>query len=170
VTFLQIIRRVEKLLAITAFCILIGVVFADVVSRELTGAGLFWASQVGVWANVFVVMTGFGLASAGGAHLRPRFADGWLPGKWERALGFLQHGVMSLFCIAIGTVALSIVLGSWQLGEVSLDLYMPIWPVQALLPAAFYTSAVRHALYAFIPDLRPVETGAMQALGEAGRT
>jgi TRAP-type C4-dicarboxylate transport system permease small subunit len=165
---LTIIRRVEKLLAIVSFSTLIGVVFADVVSRELTGAGLFWASQVGVWANVFVVMTGFGLASADGAHLRPRFADGWLPASLDQVLGFLQHGVMSLFCIAIGTVALSVVLGSWQLGEVSLDLYMPRWPVQAMLPAAFYTAALRHMLYAFIPDLRPAETGAIQAVGEAG--
>jgi TRAP-type C4-dicarboxylate transport system permease small subunit len=149
--------------------VLILVVFADVVSRELTGAGLYWATQIGVWANVFVVLAGFGLASADGAHLRPRFADGWLPTGFAPALEFLQHLVMSLFCIAIGSLSLSVVLGSFRLDEVSLDLYLPIWPVQALLPLAFFTAAVRHAIYAFVPALRPTETGAMHVVGEAGR-
>ena len=80
---LAAIRVVEKTLVVTAFSILVLVVFADVVSREITGAGLYWASQVGVWANVIVVMAGFGLASADGVHLRPRFADNWLPATWD---------------------------------------------------------------------------------------
>ena len=166
---LRKIRRVEKIICITAFVLLIAVVFADVLSREASGAGIYWASRVGVWANVFVVLAGFGLASADGAHLRPRFADNWLPASFSPALEFMQHLVMSLFCIAIGGLALSVVLGSYQLREVSLDLYVPIWPVQALLPLAFFTAAIRHGLYAFVPALRPAETGAMHVVGEEGR-
>jgi C4-dicarboxylate transporter DctQ subunit len=168
-SLLRTIRRAEKFFCIAAFLILVVVVFADVLSREITGAGLYWASQVGVWANVFVVLAGFGLASADGAHLRPRFADGWLPARLTPAIEFLQHLVMSLFCMAIGLLALSVVVGSYELGEVSLDLYLPVWPVQALLPLAFFTAAVRYGLYAFMPALRPTETGAMHVVGEAGR-
>lgn len=155
------IRAVEKLLCIAAFVLLILVIFADVLSRELTSAGLYWASQTGVWANVLVVMAGFGLASADGAHLRPRFADNWLPDSWAAALKFLQCLVMALFCFAIAVLSLSVVLGSWQLGVVDIDLFLPIWPVQAALPAAFFAAALRYTIYAFRPELRPVETSSL---------
>jgi C4-dicarboxylate transporter DctQ subunit len=155
------IRVVEKLLCIAAFSVLIAVIFADVLSRELTSSGLYWASQSGVWANVLVVMAGFGLASTDGAHLRPRFADGWLPESWGGALRFLQQITMALFCLAIAMLSLSVVLGSWQLGEVDIDLFLPIWPVQAALPVAFFAAALRYSIYAFVPELRPIETSAL---------
>jgi C4-dicarboxylate transporter DctQ subunit len=154
-------RAVEKLVCIIAFAVLIVVVFADVLSRELTGSGLYWASQTGVWANVLVVMAGFGLASADGAHLRPRFADHWLPASWGRALEFLQQLTMALFCLAIGLLSLAVVVGSWQLGVVDIDLFLPVWPVQAALPAAFFAAALRYSIYAFVPALRPLESSAL---------
>jgi TRAP-type C4-dicarboxylate transport system permease small subunit len=149
------LQRAEKLLAIVAFGILVLVVFADVVSRELTGAGLYWASQTGVWANVIVVMAGFGLASATGAHLRPRFADHWLPERWHATIETLQQFCMALFCLALGLLAGRVVLGSWRLGELSIDVFLPIWPVQLFLPLAFLAAALRHSLYAAYPGLRP---------------
>ena len=158
---LQLLERCEKLLALTAFFVLLSVIFADVDSRELTGAGLYWASQVGVWANVIVVMAGFGLASASGAHLRPRFADSWLPERWQPRLLTLQHGCMALFCLLIGLLAARVVTGSFELGVVSVELFVPIWPVQLFLPLAFLMAALRHGVYAAYPALRPGEQNAL---------
>ncbi len=157
---LAAVSRVEKLLCVAAFTVLVAVLFADVISREATAAGLHWASQIGVWANVAVVMAGFGLASAGGAHLRPRFLDAVLPDSWETVLGFLQHFLMALFCAAIGVVALLVVVGSYRLGEVEITLFWPVWPVQALLPLAFFAATLRHLIYACYADLRPADSGA----------
>lgn len=157
---LVVIGCIEKVLCVAAFAILVAVLFADVISREATAAGIHWAPQIGVWANVFVVMAGFGLASASGAHLRPRFADGWLPDAWQGALGFLQHFLMALFCLAIGVVALRVVAGSYQLGEVEITLFWPIWPAQAMLPLAFFAGALRHGIYACCAELRPADSGA----------
>ena len=85
-------------------------------------------------------------------------------------MGFLQHVVMALFCIAIGVVALRVVTGSYQLGEVEITLFWPIWPVQALLPVALAGAAVRHALYARYADLRPAESGAIASALPGERT
>ena len=161
------VQVAEKWLAGAAFVVLVLVVFADVLSREFTGAGLYWVSQVAVWANVIVVMAGFGLASAEGAHLRPRFADLWLPARWGPALATLQHLCMALFSGAFGLLAARVVAGSWRLGEVSIDLFVPIWPVQIFLPLAFLTAALRHAIYAFVPELRPADSSALAPI-EAG--
>jgi len=167
---LRAIRAVEKYLCISAFAVLVTVIFADVLSRELTGTGLYWASQTGVWANVLVVMAGFGLASADGAHLRPRFTDSWLPARWTDVLQFLQHFTMAVFCFAIAALSLGVVLGSWQLGEVDIDLFMPIWPVQAALPAAFFAGGLRYTIYAVRPKLRPQETSALALENAEGIT
>ncbi len=155
------LQKFEKWLAVAAFALLVVVIFADVVSRELTGAGLYWASQVGVWANVIVVMAGFGLASAEGVHLRPRFTDQWLPHSWAAGLVTAQHACMAVFCALIGALATRVVLGSWELGEVSIDLFAPVWPVQLFLPLAFFAAALRHGLYAVFPALRPDDSSAM---------
>ena len=85
-SFLRSLARLERLVASLAFLLLVTVVFVDVVNRELTGTGLHWALQIGVYANFFVVMLGIGVASAGGAHLRPQFADHWLPARFEPVL------------------------------------------------------------------------------------
>lgn len=163
------LSRIEKGITNLAFGALIILVFADVVSRELTGSGLHWARQAGVYANIIVVMIGLGLASDGGAHLRPRFADGWLPPRWTPALRRLQHALMAAFCVAFAGVALGVVLESAELGERSAALQIVVWPVQAVIPLAFGLASLRHAAFAVFPALAPAETGAIAATPARGR-
>ncbi len=153
------IGGVERVLSATAFGLLIMVVFADVVSREISGTGLHWARQAGVYANLFVVMFGIGLASAQGAHLRPRFADGWLPVRWEPGLKTIQEGLMAVFCLGFAVVAISVVMDSYALGERSVVLRIATWPFQAVIPLVFLIAAFRHAAYAVFSSLRPPEVG-----------
>ena len=154
-TLLARLGRVGRVISFAAFLILIGVVFADVASRELTGTGLHWARQAGVYANIFVVMFGLGVASAQGAHLRPRFADHWLPARWEPALDRIRDGLMALFCLAFAIVAIGVVMQSYSLGERSAVLRLVIWPVQAIIPVVFLVAAFRHGVFAAFPRLGP---------------
>ena len=156
-TALKRLVKAEKWISFVAFTLLITVIFADVVSRELTGSGMHWARQVGVYANIFIVMAGFGLASASGQHLRPRFADGWLPASWNVALGRLQEGVMALFCLAFAVVAFQVVTETYSMQERSVVLRIVVWPFQAVIPTAFAVAAVRHAIYGLLPQQRPAD-------------
>lgn len=149
------IGRFEQRVTFVCFLVLIGVVFADVVSREIGGTGLHWARQVGVYANLLVILFGIGLASAGGVHLRPRFADHWLPANWSGALDRIQDGVMALFCFAFAFVATGVVYDGYMLGERSAVLGILIWPFQAVLPIVFTVATFRHGVYALYPALRP---------------
>ncbi len=153
--------RFERGVTGVAFLVLIVAVFLDVLNREITGTGLHWARQVGVYANVFVVMFGLGLASAGGTHLRPKFADNWLP---QRFSPWLERGTdlgMALFSAAFAVLATLVVSESVQLQERSVALRMAIWPFQAVVPLAFTLAACRHLAYATWPELRPPESGAL---------
>lgn len=152
---LESLQRAERTIVIAAFVGMVGVVFADVLAREVTGIGLPWARQVGVYFNIAVVMFGIGLASASGSHLRPRFADAWLPSRWEPGLAFLQHALFALFCLAFAVVAADMVFTSFRLDERSEILRLPVWPIQAVIPLVFLIAALRHGIYAARPALRP---------------
>lgn len=153
----------ERAISFAAFVLLIAVVFVDVLYRELTGTGLHWARQAGVYANLVVVLFGFGLASAGGTHLRPRFADRWLPAAWGLAVIRLQEGCMAAFCLSLGLVGVGVVVETIALDERSPALGNPIWPFQALIPLVLLVGALRHALYATQPSLRPPDASAYAA-------
>lgn len=152
---LQRLARLERAVTLLAFVVLITVVFADVVSRELTGTGLHWARQIGVWANFIVVMFGLGLASTAGQHLRPRFADDWLPDRWSPLMDRLQDAGMALFCLGFAVVALQMTLEGLALQERSAVLGVLVWPVQAVIPLVFVLAAIRHGIYCLYPALRP---------------
>jgi C4-dicarboxylate transporter DctQ subunit len=155
IQLLHTLRRVELVVTFAAFVVLATVIFADVVIRELTGTGLAWAREVGVYANVVVTLVGIGLASDAGAHLRPRFADRWLPAAWEPTLLRVGEILTTLFCLSFAYIALRVVLETRDLDERSVVLRMAVWPVQAVLPLAFVLAAVRHAAFARWPTLAP---------------
>jgi len=159
----------ERAITFVAFALLILAVFADVLSRELTGTGLHWARQGGVYANLFVVMFGLGLASAGGSHLRPRFADGWLPNRLNPFLERANDLGMAAFCIAFAVIAAGVVVDSFELQERSVALRIAVWPFQSVIPLAFAIGGLRHLVYALFPDLRPPDVGALATdVDEAG--
>lgn len=135
--------------------VMVLVIFGDVAVREVTGTGVHWTRQVGVYANVVLVMFGMGLASASGAHLRPRFADRWLPQHWDSFLNRLANALMSIFCVAACIVAARVVGESFLLEEKSTVLRWSVWPVQSVIPAAFALAAIRHAIFCMFPPLDP---------------
>ena len=157
--WLVLCGQFERAVSFAAFLFMIAVVFVDVVSRELTGSGLHWASQLGVYANIVVVMLGIGLASAHGSHLRPRFADGWLPACWDPVLNRVADGLMAAFCGGFTLLAGLVVAETAALGERSSVLGTLVWPVQLFIPLAFGLATIRHALYALCPELAPRQTG-----------
>ena len=152
---LRWLDRFEALVTIVAFSVLVLTMFADVLSREITGVGLHWARQVGVYANIVIVMLGLGIASAHGSHLRPRFADSWLPVRFDRVLNRIQDLLMGGFCAVIAGLALVTTIESASLREVSALLPIVIWPIMAVIPLAFALVALRHFVYALEPSLKP---------------
>ena len=154
-TFLDGLTRLERAACISALAGLALVLFVDVLMRTLFGNGLFWAHQVGVYSNMVVSLIGIGLASSNGSHLRPRFADHWLPAQWEPIIIRLQHLVSSLLFLLFALLSVEVVVESFAMGELSTVLQTPVWPVQSLLPLAFGLAFIRHLLFAIYPQLQP---------------
>ena len=91
------------------------------------------------------------------AHLRPRFADRWLPARFEPVMVRLQEALMAAFCLVFAVVAMDVVVESWELRERSTVLRTLIWPVQLAIPLVFAMATVRHGAFALFPALRPAD-------------
>ncbi|MEO0412824.1 MAG: TRAP transporter small permease subunit [Pseudomonadota bacterium] len=154
-TFLNVLTRLERTLAVFLFAFMALIVMADVVSREITGLGISGAPRLAVYAFIIMSMISFGLASQSAEHLRPRFADALFPKSWEIPLQRVQEGLMTLFCLIFAWVAGSVVTETKALGEVSRSLKIPIWPMQSVFPLVFFIAAVRHGLFALYPAIKP---------------
>lgn len=153
--------QLERAIACGAFGVLVVVIFGDVLIRTIWGSGLYWARQIGVYSNVIVVMFGIGLASASNSHLRPRFADNWLPKSWAPFLAHFGEVLMALFCLTFTVVAFDLVRETFQLDVRSVVLRIIVWPIQGVIPLVFALATLRHGMFALWPDLRPEQQGAL---------
>lgn len=156
---LEWLRLMETAVAGGFLVAMTAVVFADVVGREIWNTGLLGAQKLGVYAFVYAGFLGLPLATGSGAHLRPRFADGLTHAIPGHLMARLQHGVAALLSLALAWVALSFTLETRTLGETSPALPIPVWLVQIVLPYAFFSSGLRHALFVLFPALTPNEAG-----------
>jgi TRAP-type C4-dicarboxylate transport system permease small subunit len=156
---LAVIRAGEVALTSAAFAVLVAVIFADVLWRWTTGSGIFWAREVGVFANIVLTIIGIGIASADGTHLRPRFFDRVFPAHWDPALTRIQEVLTATGFAALAWIAAGVVQETMALQDRSIVLRWLVWPVQLVLPVAFALGALRHGIYALVPVLRPAERG-----------
>jgi TRAP-type C4-dicarboxylate transport system permease small subunit len=152
---ISFLNRWEQRLCISAFAVLATVMFADVAMREISGNGIPWAQQTAVYANLVVALFGLGLATSAGSHLRPRFADHWLPERYHPFLQRLADLVSAAFLLSFAVLALQLVLETRALAETASVLRIPLWPLQCLIPLSFVSAAVRHLCFFLQPALTP---------------
>lgn len=153
--WLKRLDNFERGATFAAFTFMVVAIFADVLWRETTGVGLHWARQAGVYANIFVVMLGLGLASSAGSHLRPKFADSWLPASWDRQINRLAELLTAIFFSAFAAFGARITYSAFMLEERSVLIGVLVWPMMAVIPLAFFIATIRHGAYAINPDWRP---------------
>ena len=80
------LRYLEALICVGAFSIVVIALMSDVIGREVFGHGVFGAQRIAVWAAAVVGLVGFALVTSDAGHLRPQFADHWLPRSAEPLL------------------------------------------------------------------------------------
>ncbi len=160
---LALLSRLEHVGTTLAFLVMVCVLGWDIVGRELLGGGKIWATPIAVYANVFVAFIGMGVASAGGAHLRPRFFDKAVPKSWDRPFDRLTDLGFALFSFGAAWLCWRMLLESVKLEETDPVLQWQIWPMQIILVAAFGIAVLRHGIYAAWPLLRPLQSGGENA-------
>ncbi len=138
-----------------------GALVADVIAREFFGNGIFGAQRFAVWATAIAGLVGFALVTAERGHLRPQFTDKWLPAAWDPHMERISDVVSAVICLALGWYAIEFVKSSYGLGERGMAIPIKLWPIQLILPWMFFSSAIRHLIFAASPALRPEPKGEM---------
>lgn len=146
---------VEASVAVAAFLVVAVALMADVIGREFFGDGIFGAQRVAVWATAIAGLGGFALVTAEGGHLRPQFADSWLPKEWDPYLARLGDVVSAAICLFLAWFAWDFVMENRRLGERGMAVPILVWPIQLILPWMFFSSALRYLAFAVFPPLRP---------------
>ncbi len=153
------ITRIEKLIASATFLIMVVALLADVIGREVFGQGVFGSVRVAVYALIVCAMAGFGIATASGAHLRPRFLDAAATGRLEQLAVRAGHLASAAILLGLGFAAWTLVGFSRMIEDRDVVLDVLIWPIQCALPFGFALSALRHVIFGLYPQLAPTDKG-----------
>jgi TRAP-type C4-dicarboxylate transport system permease small subunit len=138
-----------------AFVLLTAALFADVLARELLGNGIWGAQRVSVYAMVVTAMLGFAVTTHLNRHLAIDAATRMLPASAAATIGRLGDLVSAAICLFLAYWSIRFVLASYDNEERGVALDMLVWPIQAVLPWAFASAALRHLAFAAWPDLKP---------------
>ncbi len=155
--YLSAVSTLEKIMVVLTFLAMLVALIADVIGREFFSQGVFGSVKFAVYALILCAMAGFGLATASGSHLRPKFLDFVSKGRVEMPVRRMGRIVSAGILLFLGWGALQMVAFSHLIEERDLTLGWLVWPVQMILPVAFAISALRHLIYAVVPSLMPVE-------------
>jgi TRAP-type C4-dicarboxylate transport system permease small subunit len=146
---------IEATVCVVAFTGTALALMADVLARELFGNGIFGAQRFAVWSNAIAGLLGFALVTAERGHLRPHFADALVPRSLAPHVDRIGELVSAAICLGLTWFAIQFVLSSARLGERGMAIPILVWPIQLVLPWMFFSSALRHLVFAAWPELRP---------------
>lgn len=154
-TILQALQRIEEAVASFAYITVAALLISDVLGRELFGTSFLGAQKLAIYAAIVASFLGLSLATSAGAHLRPEIFDRLFSARHDRAVNRLSDLFAALFFAGMGLVAVHFVAQSAEFGDKPAIFYFPLWPIQLVMPYAFFSCAFRHLAYALHPELRP---------------
>ena len=146
------LNSIESMAAAIAYVLVAALLIGDVVGREVLGKGIFGASKMAVFAAIIAGFLGLSLATAANAHIRPAFMDWVARGSWIWRVG---DAFACAFFIGAGIFAILFVMQSYEYKEKAAVIYWQLWPIQMVIPYAFFSTAARHGIFAVWPDLKP---------------
>ena len=156
---LNAVGTLERTICILAFSIMTLSLLADVIARKALQTGLVGATEIAVMAMIALSMAGIGVASDAGAHFRLSVLDSVFPDSMSEWVDRVAGLITSAFFIILLVLSIIMVGQSLELGDRTEILRVPIWVLQSFIVLAFATNALRYAIYALSPSLRPIPEG-----------
>lgn len=157
-SLLTLLTRVESVCACVAYSVVAFLLIGDIVGRELLSVPIHGAQKMAVYAAIVAGFIGLSLATAENMHLRPSFLDNVLPARYTSTMDRLGDAFACVFYLTMAVVALLFVRESMRFEDKAAVLYWLLWPIQMIIPYAFFSTAFRHGIFATYPDVKPVTT------------
>jgi len=154
-TFLKWLYKTEAMVATFAYGVLAVTVLADVAFREIFSIPVLGTQRFAVYMSIIAGFLGIALAAGAGSHMRPRVADKLLPSAWNTSINRVSSLVTSIIFLVAGYYAVLFWHIGYEMGDTAPILDWPLWPVQIIIPYAFFSTALRYLLFALVPNLNP---------------
>jgi TRAP-type C4-dicarboxylate transport system permease small subunit len=152
---LNLLSKVEKMIAATCIAALTLLMVMDVGKREFLREGIPWAQKLALYFMIWAGLLGAALTSAKGGHLRPEIADKIWPQSLHPILKTIEQFFIAIFSFTMGYIALEFVMESYKLGDKNPVTEISLWTVQSVIPYSLFSMGLRHIIYTFFSDLRP---------------
>ncbi|RTZ99277.1 MAG: hypothetical protein DSY90_01650 [Deltaproteobacteria bacterium] len=156
-SILKILFYAEATVATLLYVMIATLLAGDVFMREVGGSSLMGVQRISVYAMIQTGFLGLGLAAAKGQHLRPRFADGLIPDRFEPVVKRIGAFLMAIIFGYFVVFGMEFVQESIQFGDTARPFKTPLWILQLVVPYALASTALRYLIFAIFPDLNPEE-------------
>ena len=160
-------HRIEKLLAVIAFTLIVVLILGDVLGREVIGpvsnalgleigsAGVYAAQKKALYLLVIGAFLGIGVSVASAGQIVPTLAFGWVPARWEAMIDRLSYLCSALILAFVVYYAVQFTLVSKDIGILVAGLKWPAWQIQAVIPLGFASAGLRYLIFAIWPASAP---------------
>lgn len=150
-SFIDILGRVERILAALFMGAMTILVVFDVGSREIFNQGIPWAQKTAVYFMIWGGFLGAVMVSEKASHLRPEVADKLWSKKPELFVR-IQNLITLVFCFTFTYASISYVAESLEFGDKSVVLQVPLWVLQLIIPYTFLSMGLRNLYFLFRPN------------------
>ena len=156
--WLHRLYRIEAACATLAYVAVASLLLGDIICREIFGFAIWGAQKIAVFGAIIAAFIGLVLATADDSHLKQDVLARLLPSAIKQYIGRVSGLVAAILHLTLALLALQFVSQSYSYGDQAAVLYIPLWPMQLILPYAFFSSALRHLAFMLYPQLRPQTT------------
>ena len=152
---LKWLQRFESVIAAIAYAIVAGLLLGEIVAREFFASSIWGSQRMAVFAAIFAGFLGLTLTTGVNGHLRPQFADRWLPAAWDTAVARFGDFLSAIIFLSMAWFSSAYIGETFTNGDQAAVLYWPLWPLQLVLPYAFVSCALKHTIFGLKPALKP---------------
>ena len=152
--FLRWLLRVETLVAGAFYAVAAGILFADVVAREVFATPIWGGQRSAVLLANAAALIGIGVAVALNRHIRPSILDGVTPERFVPVVTRLGHLVAATVFMVGAYYGAVLVLDNREMGFNTPPLDLKISIPQLALPYGLASAGLRSLLFAVRPDLQ----------------
>lgn len=148
-TFLAFLQKLENFIMATAFVVMTLSAFAQVVNRNLVGAGISWFEELARYCMVYMALLGTEIGLRDGTQIAVTAVIDRIKGAPRDIIVIFGKIVVVLFSAVCFWTSLALIEKQIQFGQLSPGLRIPMFVPYAALPIAFLAITCVQAVAVF---------------------
>ncbi len=139
----KIVSVINQSIAIAGLSLGVSISFINVIARYIFNSSLTWASELSIFLFIWSIFFGAAYCFKKDAHICVNLLLDNVPTKVAKVMLIISHLISFVFLLAVAWYGYKYILLELHLGEMSVDLNIPMWIPYLVLPLAFISAAFR---------------------------